>query len=169
MGKRSNVAPRSPRDYYPTVDPSAVDGLFKLVAKGSTFAEPCVGQRHLVKLLEKNGVYCRYQGDIAEGKDATKLTREDIDGSNYIITNPPFSWPLLQPLLDHLPTIAPTVLLLPADVMHNIRMAPYMKKCSGIASIGRLYWVEDKPIKGVDNYAWFMFHDYEVDTKFYGR
>lgn len=86
-----------------------------------------------------------------------------------IVTNPPFTWKLLQPLLDHLPTLKPTWLLLPADVAHNKRMGKYMMGCSDIVSVGRLYWMDNK-IKGVDNFAWFCFHQFvQPVTKFHGR
>jgi len=75
----------------------------------------------------------------------------------------------LKPLLDHLPTLRSTWMLLPADVMHNVRMGPYMKICSQVVSVGRLYWMENR-IKGVDNFCWFLFYnDWSGDTRFRGR
>jgi len=84
------------------------------------------------------------------------------------ITNPPFSWPMLQPILDHLPTLLPTWLLLPADNLHNKRMGKYMAKCDLVVSVGRLYWMDNK-IKGVDNYCWYRFTDIPQQTVFIGR
>ena len=172
MGKRQQKFQKSKRDYYPTIDPDAVKPLIPFI-KGKKVAEVCAGNGDLAQLLEPD---CKvvWESDIEpqnkyiKEKDALKIEDINLWGVDTIVTNPPFSWPLLQPLLDHLPTLKPTWLLLPADVMHNKRMAPYMNRCRFIVSVGRLYWMDNK-IKGVDNYAWFKFVNEQVETVFYGR
>lgn len=173
MGKRQQKFQKSKRDYYPTIDPDAVKPLIPFI-KGLRVAEVCAGNGDLAQLLEPD---CKvvWESDIEPQnkyiaqQDALELDYYDIAQSvDVIVTNPPFSWPLLQPLLDHLPKLKPTWLLLPADVMHNKRMAPYMNRCRFIVSVGRLYWMDNK-IKGVDNYAWFKFVNEQVETIFYGR
>ena len=171
MGKRTKQNfLRRERDYYGTVDPDAVKPLIPFI-RGLRVAEPCAGNGDLAMLLEPD---CKvvWESDLEPQnkhiikQDALKIT--DFTNVDTIVTNPPFTWKLLQPLLDHLPTLLPTWLLLPSDVAYNKRMGPYMKRCKSIVSVGRLYWVDNK-VKGVDNYAWFEFVDKEVKTIFYGR
>lgn len=182
MGKRSNTKEgtyqafeRKSRDFYGTVDPDAVKPLLPFIT-GKTFAEPCYGQGNLVELLEQEGILTFFCSDIEPHEDldrcipAQELLDDHVRDCDLIITNPPFSWPLLKPLLDHLPTLKPTWLLLPADVIHNKRMAPYMEKCSYIVSVGRLWWQPNK-IKGVDNYVWLLldYNSIGMYTIFHGR
>ena len=173
MGKRTKQDfEKRPRDFYSTIDPDAVKPLIPFI-RGLRVAEPCAGNGDLAEMLEPD---CKvvWESDLDPQnkhilqKNAVFLNSGDLWDCNTIITNPPFSWKLLQPLLDHLPTLKPTWLLLPADVAHNKRMGPYMKRCKSFVSVGRLYWVDNK-VKGVDNYAWFEFVNEEVETKFYGR
>lgn len=172
MGKRSPDFEKKPRDYYPTIDPSAVETLVPHLPRPTYFIEPCAGAGDLIKQLVGHGFYCCGAYDIEpsdriiDKKDCLTLTRQD---ASCYITNPPFSWVILQPIMDHLISLLPTWLLLPADVMHNVRMAPYMKKCVKVVSIGRMYW-QDNKVKGVDNYCWFLFDkDHVGPTEFIGR
>ena len=180
MGRRSNFKNKQPRDYWPTVDPAAVATLIPFI-KGKTFAEPCSGNGDLVDLLFVDAT-CNWESDIEpqkEGvtqKDALNLTKNDLWNCEYIITNPPFSFEMLQPLLEHLPTLKPTWLLLNATFMQNKRSQPYIKKCSDIVSVGRLYWITEggdptqRGIKGKEDYCWYLFHDKEQErTIFHGR
>ena len=44
-----------------------------------------------------------------------------------------------------------------------------MKICEKVVSVGRMYWQENK-VKGVDNFAWFLFNDHTLKTtEFIGR
>lgn len=174
MGKRQQSFEKRPRDYYATVDPDAVKPLIPFI-RGLRVAEPCAGNGDLAMLLEPD---CRvvWESDIEPQNkhvsrvDALTITSNELSlyDVDVIVTNPPFSWNLLQPLLDHLPELRHTWLLLPADCMHNKRMGGYMEMCSHIVSIGRLYWMDNK-IKGVDNYCWFRFVNYSIRPDFYGR
>jgi hypothetical protein len=67
------------------------------------------------------------------------LTLTVCEGECFI-TNPPYTWKILDPLITHLSNMAPTWLLLPADMMHNIRMAPHMAYCEKVVSVGRVKW-----------------------------
>ena len=164
MGKRTKQDfEKRPRDYYATIDPDAVKPLIPFI-RGLRVAEPCAGNGDLAMMLEPD---CKvvWESDIEPQnkhilqKNAIFLHSGDLQDCNTIVTNPPFTWKLLQPLLDHLPT----------DVMHNKRMSNYLVGCSDIVSVGRLYWMDNK-IKGVDNFAWFCFHQFvQPITKFHGR
>jgi hypothetical protein len=73
-------------------------------------------------------------------------------------------------LMERFISLRPTTLLLPADYMHNIRMAPFMWQCEWVKSIGRVKWIEGSKVSGVDNYAWYKFDkDNTVPTLFFGR
>lgn len=177
VSKRKKFQSLSDKDLYPTIDPRAVD-IFKTNAIAGTYAEPCYGYGDLERLLVDQGINtCKWRSDIdpeegMEGvvkKRAEDITEEDLKGCDTIVTNPPYTWDFLKPILDHLPNLRPTLLLLPADMMHNKRMAPYMRNCSEVLSVGRLYWMKDSPIRGVDNFAWYAFENEQQDTIFTPR
>jgi hypothetical protein len=172
MGRYSDYNEVREKDHWPTVDPDATPSVFKDMIKGKYYAEPCCGDGALKKLLDGDcSAICLWASDIRDNpwcvRDALEITKEDLSGCDLIITNPPFSWSLLKPLLDHLSTLKPTWLLLPANYMHNKRMGPYMKNCSDIISIGRLYWVNKT--KGKEDYCWYQFHNKPKVTLFWGR
>lgn len=102
--------------------------------------------------------------------DALNLNEEALEHCHYVITNPPFEWRVLQPLLDKWINLRPTVLLLPADFMHNQRFSNYLKMCEKVVSIGRVKWIEGSTMTSVDNFAWYFFNkDFKGPTAFYGR
>lgn len=176
MGKRSQFEKR-PRDYYQTPF-AAVEPLRGL--SGFTYCEPCAGDGRLVEHLEKviPDALCVYafdvepQADWVGKKDALTMTGEDVANCQMIVTNPPYSWNVLKPLMDRWLSLRPTLLLLPADFMHNKRMTSYLDRCRWIKSIGRVKWIEGSKVSGVDNYAWYMFDnnkDVGQPTLFLGR
>lgn len=185
MGKREEVKkPRQSRDWYGTKDIAAATALLPHVWRDSgplRYIEPCAGDGSLIDLMHLAGlpVVCVAAYDIAPQRaDITQrncLFLSDLDcaGVDEFITNPPYQWDMLQPILECLPRLLPTWLLLPADMMHNKRMSPYMDICSDVQSIGRLWWFENekgKRIKGVDNFCWYKFnHKHEGFTKFHAR
>ena len=175
MGKRDpEKFEKKPRDFYATKDPAAVNRLLPHLSNES-FIEPCAGAGDLAKALMMNKMQCKGMYDIepqlwaVKAQNCLTLTEKDVEFADQFITNPPFTWKVLQPMMDHLISLLPTWLLLPADNMHNVRMGPYMKRCDKVVSIGRLYWEENK-IKGVDNYCWYHFDkNHEGKTEFVGR
>lgn len=179
MGKRDpDKFEKKPRDFYATIDPSAVNVLIPHVESYfGSFIEPCAGAGDLAKALMMRNMECKGMYDIdpqADGvvqRNCLTLKEEEVgsDRDYQFITNPPFTWKVLQPIMDHLTQLLPTWLLLPADYMHNVRMGPYMKRCDKVVSVGRLYWEENK-VKGVDNYCWYHFDkDHKGKTEFFGR
>jgi len=185
MGKREEVKKdRLSRDYYPTRDLAAAEALkpFLYSPAGPTrYIEPCAGAGHLIDLLDAVAapVTCVAAYDIEPQRadivqrNCLFLAEQHLYTVDCFITNPPFKWDMLRPILDYLPTLRPTWLLLPADLMHNKRMSPYMDICRNVVSVGRLWWFENeqgKKVKGVDNFVWFEFDaNYEGFTKFHGR
>lgn len=176
MGKRSEYVKR-PRDAYFTPE-EAVRPIVKYLKEGVTFCEPCAGDGRLVRHIEKlvPDALCLLamdtepQADFILTGDAKLLTSESVENCDLIITNPPFTWSELSPMLDRWIPLAPTVLLLPADFMHNKRFAKYLKHCGLVVSIGRVKWIEGSKMSGVDNYAWYFFTPEQMgDTVFRGR
>ena len=170
--KQSNFE-RVDKDFYGTIDPACVVPTFLNQIRGARYAEPCYGNGDLEDLL-MDAAECVWRSDVRETVgsslvlDAKKLTGADLRQAEVIITNPPYQWDMLKPLLDHLPTLKPTWFLLPADYMHNVRMGPYMKCCEQVIAVGRLYWQPNK-VKGVSNFAWYLFREHFTETIFVGR
>ena len=80
---------RSMADYYPTpadVTQALLDML--LIQPGTKVWEPACGGGHMVQVLEANGLKVTAT-DIETGTDF--LTAELPEGTEWIITNPPFS------------------------------------------------------------------------------
>jgi len=177
MGKREEVKkPKKDRDFYATIDPDAVTPLIPYI-RGCTYAEPFYGNGDLEGLL-MDAATCDWRSDIREVGGSSAIMSADqlhschLDGVDYIISNPPFTKSVLLPCIEHLSKLRPTWLLLPADMLHNKYMTPYMKKCELVLSVGRLCWFpndQGKMVKGVDNYCWYKFVDYETGTIFKGR
>lgn len=178
MGKRNQTNVVVEKDYWPTIDPDCINEGILPFFKSRVYAEVCYGEGHLEGHLEGISL-CKWRSDIRETLDGCKvmdaldITKEDLLGVDHIVTNPPYSWDMLEPLLDYLPKVKPTWLLLKADLMHNKRMGKYMKDCSWVVSVGRLSWVPNeggKLVKGVDNFAWYRFnHNWGNSTRFVGR
>tara|TARA_R110000822_G_scaffold82279_2_gene194747 strand:- start:5 stop:520 length:516 start_codon:yes stop_codon:yes gene_type:complete len=169
MGKRSDK-PRVERDFYPTPE-HAVLPLLDHLPEDATFDEPCAGNGALIDHLEKHGRNCRLAIDIVPQRDDIGWGNAfDISGclGDCFITNPPYKWEILDKLIPHLYRMAPTFLLLPADMMHNIRVAPHMEHCLKVISVGRVKWFGN--VTGMENSAWYLFHaDNDIATIFYGR
>ena len=164
MAKKNSLFKRKERDFYPTIDPQSAICIADFI-KGKKYYEPCCGDGSLINILSE---YAECVGSSDLEKDASRLDRRDILNATLFITNPPYTWRVLEPILFHLPTILPTLLMLPSDMMHNKRMSVHMKRCKSVWSIGRLYWQPNK-IKGLDNYCWYLFQETTTQTTFYGR
>jgi hypothetical protein len=71
-----------------------------------------------------------------------------------------------------LSSIAPTWLLLPADICHNkyFQTSGLADRCQKIVSVGRVRWIPDSPRPGKDNCAWMLFDKrHSGKTEFYAR
>lgn len=171
MGKRTDY-PKNNHDFYPTRDPKAVLALLPHLEEFCSFEEPCAGDYSLAEMLEESGHRCTYAGDIHPG-DPRVLTfdamGQKMTEADVYITNPPWTWEILDKLITHLSSIAPTWMVLNADVMHNKRMAPHMKKCIKVVSVGRVSWMNNGK-SGMENSAWYLFdNNYNGPTEFIER
>ena len=177
MTKTNKQFEKRPRDFYPT-PMSAVKSLKGLLPDNFSFCEPCAGAGDLVRHIEAEfeRAVCFLPVDIepkvdwvVQG-DALNIGVGDLEYCDIVITNPPFTWSVVKPMMDHFIPLIPTVLLLPADFAHNVRFAPYLKQCAAIKSIGRIKWIEDSKNSGVENYSWYFFSPQKVlHTEFIGR
>lgn len=113
MGKRSDFQ-RIEKDYYRTIDARAVAALAPHLAPQTRYCEPCAGAGDLMDQLTALGHVCARARDIApqrddiEQKDALTTLTGNID---CFITNPPWSRPILHPLISFLSSQHPTWLL----------------------------------------------------------
>lgn len=164
MGKRSNFE-RKERDFYPTPYEAVVPLFPHLGTHRTQYHEPCIGEGDLAAHLSTQGHICNVWGDIKTGQNALDIIDAAAD---CFITNPPWDWKTLDPIITHLSHLAPTWLLLNADLMHNKRMGQHMKRCSKVVSVGRVSWMQNGK-KGFENCAWFLFHRDPCETVFYGR
>lgn len=177
MTKTQGVFEKRPRNFYPT-PLSAVKALKGILPNNFSFCEPCAGAGDLVRHLEAEfeEAVCflpmdiEPQADWVMKGDALNISAEDLEYCDVIITNPPFDWKTVKPMMDHFISLKHTIMLLPADFIHNIRFAPYLKWCYLIKSIGRVKWIEDSKGSGVENYIWAFFRpDNGSPTEFVGR
>lgn len=155
MGKRSNFH-RRPMDDYATPH-KAVVPLLPFLEDVWTYVEPCCGAGDLVDILSCYNYHCTWQSDIRMGRDALTLDERAFAKADAIITNPPWTWELLEPLLKHFLRFKPTWLILSADFAHNLNTAPFIDCCTHIVSVGRVKWQPGSKSFGKDNVAWFRF------------
>ena len=156
MSKYSDF-PRREHDEYLTPLRAAIP-LRPHLTGIRTFMEPCCADGTLIRHIESFGPLCIYHSDIQTGTDALTdvlLARTIADA---IITNPPYTWQILEPMIVRFSQIAPTWLLLEADFKHTVQAAQYMAMCSDVVSVGRVRWFEDTKHEGKQNYAWYRFH-----------
>lgn len=173
MGKRSNFE-RRPRDFYPT-PAQAVIPLLPHLSDIQRFCEPCAGDGALIDHLKAAGLACIAAWDIApQRKDIAQHDALDrhIGHIDAFITNPPWDRKILHPLIEHLSNQHPTWLLFDADWMHTKQSAELMKRCRTIVSVGRVKWIPDSTMTGMDNCAWYLFDNLRganTTTTFIGR
>jgi len=172
MGKRSDEE-RKPNDYYPTPLlglSRAIDIIGKDLPPGQVYAELCAGDgaliRHFVELGFHNpAIAYDIEPPLTAGEGI--MTGDGTDPeilehvktlTNLIITNPPWSWHMLEPLLDAWLQNNFTVwLLLASDFSENVRSSLFMAHCTDRIPIGRLKWIPGTKQTGKDNCSWYRF------------
>lgn len=178
MGKRSDFK-KIEKDKYMTVDPRAVQVLIPfLKAEGiKTFVEPCVGNYDLADTLEIAGFKLVRASDIEANvrtrdslRDCRTIDEEYVEGADAIITNPPWSRPVLHEVIKVFSELAPTWLLFDSGWAYTAQSSEYIKRCTDIVPIGRLRWIPDTKMQGKDDCAWYRFEkDKKGLTVFHGR
>lgn len=156
MGKYSDF-PRHKHDEYLTPYEAALP-LKPFLSGVRTFAEPCRADGRLIRWVESFGPLCIHDGDIQTGTNALTDPTLECLIVDAIITNPPYTWEVLSPMIDRFMRIAPTWLLLEADFKYNQRCQRFVRHCSDIVPIGRVRWIEDSAHDAKINYAWYRFH-----------
>lgn len=165
MGKRSSFKRRQ-RDFYATPY-EAVGPLLPFLRPCTRFAEPCCGEMDLVNHLTGHGHVCTFAGDISKGQDAREFKAVDCEA---IITNPPWSRPILHELIASFSSQRPTWLLFDADWAFTKQSTFLMAFCRAIVPVGRLKWIPDSKYTGKDNAAWYLFDkEAQGSAHFYAR
>lgn len=173
MGKRSDFE-RRPRDWYPTPE-AAVCPLLPHLPPAAAFIEPCAGNGALIDHLEAAGHKCVRASDIEPQRpwihQADALYEiSPFPEADFIITNPPWSRPVLHAMIRHFAHQRPTWLLFDADWMYTRQSAPYMPMLRKVVSVGRVKWIPDSKMTGKDNVAWYLFDAKRHGaTEFVGR
>lgn len=182
MTKYSDFA-KIPQDQYFTPI-EAVEPLIPWLHPNQTFYEPCAGDGRLVEYLESLGsnLQCVGYSDIdpvsaretanslfggtvrtdVQQLNALDLVREDLNGANNIITNPPWSRTkasgyILHRMIVHFSNLAPTWLLFDASWANTKQAVPYMNRCTDILPIGRVKWFPDSDQSGKKDACWYRF------------
>jgi hypothetical protein len=178
MGKRSSFE-RRPRDFYPTPE-AALRPLIRHLPPVFAWWEPCAGDGRLTDWIgaARPRAVCLRASDIEPASPRVAhgdaLTDPPPPGVNLIITNPPWSRPVLHALIDRFLGFAPSWLLFDADWIHTRQAAPFLPYLEVVQSVGRVKWIEGSRCSGKENAAWHLFTTralYTVSppfTAFYG-
>lgn len=151
VGKRSTF-PRRKADAYLTWDVRPVLDLLPHLAPATRYREPCVGQGHLVAHLAAAGHECTYMADLPD--DARLLPV----GDDPVITNPPWTRPLLHEMILRFTVAAPyTWLLFDAGWAYTAQSGPYMALCTDMVPCRRTRWIEGSKDDATDDCAWYRF------------
>ena len=184
MTKRNQTESKD-KQYWRTPE-KAIPPLIDMIGRGEKFTngrktnkkfiEPCAGAGDLVRHLDaygwKSTKHCdtEPQHPCVTKADALELPDADYRKADLIITNPPWKWEFMEPLLKRFIEIRPTWLLLSADWAHNLQSSEYGERyCKQIVSVGRLSWMGNGK-GGFDNAAWYFFsQDNSSSTQFTWR
>ena len=164
MGKRSDFG-RIPKDKYRTFDPKAGRALAPFLSPGQRYWEPCAGARDLVDQIKGYGPECVLASDIAPDCERVKkidaltikVSTLNRCGVTHIITNPPWSRPILHQMIPHFASMRPSWLLFDADWAFTKQAAPFLPMLARVVAIGRLRFIPGTTMSGKDNCAWYLF------------
>lgn len=176
MAKRSEFK-RIERDYYRTFDPKAGDALRPFVTHIKAALEPFAGAGDLTKQFPTISwvqTDIESQACFVEEADAFTYTDWDLEEAldvDAVISNPPWSRPILHKAIEHFAPIIQTWFLLDANWMFTRQASSYLEKyCTDIITIGRVKWIPDTTMSGKDDCCWYRFSlDKTEPTRFFGR
>jgi len=160
MGKYSDFK-RMKADFYRT-PVKAVKPLLPYLPKTYTYCEPCVGDGALVEGLlggtcrKSYDIENRGYGDLTRVSDALSLTAEDVEGCEYIITNPPWTRKILHPMIETLSALKPTWLLFDSNWANTKQAKAYGHLCRRIVPVGRVSWMGNGQA-GKEDASWYLF------------
>lgn len=174
MAKRSEFE-RIERDYYRTFDPKAGEALASFLLPNISAIEPFAGAGDLVNQtpwinwLAKTDI--EPQADEIGQKDAFSYNEKDLESVDLIITNPPWSRPILHKTIEHFAVLKPTWLLIDANYIFTKQASVYIREyLTDIITIGRVKWIPNTKMSGKDDCIWARFyHDKKEPTRFFGR
>lgn len=159
MGKRSDFE-RNKMDFYATPE-KAVRPLLPHLPSQAWYCEPCAGEGDLIGHLQGAGHKCMSAFDAALGPfrrhDAAWIVEEDLNGADYIITNPPWDRPVLHQIIERCALLRPTWLLFDSDWAFTKQAAPHLEICQKIVAVGRVQWIAGSKNTGMDNCCWYLF------------
>ena len=153
MGKRSEF-PRIPQDAYETPAEAAAP-LIERLPPSLRFIEPCAGRGRLIEHLGRAGHALAARYDLPD--DARTMRYPEAAPGVVFVTNPPWSRPILHPIIVNLSNQAETWLLLDADWIHTQQAIPFLPRPQAFVSVGRVRWISDSPYDGKDNCVWHLF------------
>lgn len=173
MAKRSDFV-RVERDYYRTFDPKAGAALRPFIDGVELAIEPFAGAGDLTdqfKEIDWLETDIEPQIERIAKRDAFRYTPAELGSVDAIITNPPWSRPLMHKAIEHFAPHIQTWFLLDANWVWTKQAKPYIDKyLTDIVTIGRLKWIEGTTMSGKDDCAWFRFApDKAEPTRFFGR
>lgn len=181
LGKRSEFL-RVERDYYRTFDPKAGEALKSFIPDDTRYAEPFAGKGDLIWNLKLANIKasCPLRSDIEpkdvsiEKFDAFDIKKQDFVDKNIdmIITNPPWSRPVLHKTIEYFAPMITTWLLLDANWLFTKQAKPYIDTwLTDVVTIGRLKWIEGTTMSGKDDCLWYKFSPNKETNfvRFYGR
>jgi hypothetical protein len=135
----------------------AVTPLLPHLSGVRTFAEPCSGDGSLAAHLEDAGLRCGAFGDLNDANrlDARTWDRDDFDGIDAVITNPPWEARTMMGIMEHQSTFRPSWFLIYSDWLFTHQSSGLMKdRCTDIVPVGRVKWIEGSKSVGFDNCCW---------------
>ena len=124
------------------------------------FVEPCAGEGHLIDQLESYGLRCVQALDVEPGRDDIEYgdaTSIRLAPGSRVISNPPWTRPILHAIIENLAPQAPAWLLFDSDWLFTQQSAPFLRHLHLVVPVGRLRWVEGSPHDAVDSCAWYLF------------
>lgn len=158
--------PRIPGDYYRTVDTRATDGLaHHFLNKEIRIVDPCSPNgSSIVDHLQARG----YRAAGTPDAFASRLMYAPRLRADYVVTNPPFSRPLVDQILRHLidrvarGELSGVAALMRTNFDHAKTRADMFEKCphyyGQIKLRFRLWWSDERKEEPIHSYVWHIWH-----------